>query len=78
MDIFSEHVDPARDNLRERVIEVSDGPSFILYMQDPYGFWKIRRERGQVPEHMQGEYTTVQMAREAVQTYVTNRKKAAA
>lgn len=67
-DIFA--VDPQRDLPRYRKIEVPDAPAFVLTQHDPHGFWRITRERGQVPPHLQGDYTKLAYAEQAVQAYV--------
>ena len=72
MDIFSEHTDPTRDRPRLRSIEVPNGSPFLLEQFNPNGFWRIRREHGQVPESLQGQYTTYDKAEQAVQSYIVN------
>jgi hypothetical protein len=69
-DIFDDHVDPARDYPKDREIKVPNGASFLLKQSDPHGFWRVHRERGQIPEHLKGEYTNLKMATEAVEAYV--------
>ena len=74
-DIFSEHTDPSRDLPRQRIVEVAGGTPFLLKQYDPHGFWKIHREHGQVPVHLQGEYTTIKMARQAVYAYIAEQER---
>lgn len=38
--------------------------------EDPYGFWWVSREKGQVPACLAGAYTTLEAARNAVKAYI--------
>lgn len=69
-DIFLDSHDPSRDLGRERKIEVVNEPSFILQQYDPHGFWRVRREHGQIPDKLKGDYTTFRAATEAVEGYI--------
>lgn len=69
MDIFSDHVDPTRDVPRERTIEFGTNP-FRVRADDPYGFWSIHRDKGQVPERLSGHYTSYEKAAQAVDLYI--------
>lgn len=42
---------------------------------DPYGFWVISFERGQVPASLKGQYTSIDDARKAVKTYLENKER---
>lgn len=37
---------------------------------DPYGFVKISFAKGQVPEHLRGDYTSFEEARKAIDVYL--------
>jgi hypothetical protein len=77
-DVFAdEHFDPKRDLPKERKIEVENGSPFLVRQEDPFGFWYVRREHGQVPEKLQGAYTTFGFANDAVQLHVNSQKKKA-
>ena len=65
-----------RDLPRERPQNVSENDFVVKQKpEDPYGFWWISREKGQVPEKLSGAYTTVGYAELAVKNYVENLKK---
>ena len=72
--MFAENVDPSRDLKRERKLEIAGEAAFVLKQYDPHGFWRIHREHGQVPAHLQGDYTTVKAATEAVEAYTRSQK----
>lgn len=74
-DIFSDYTDPSRDLAKVRKIEVPNGAAFVLTQHDPHGFWKITREHGQIPARLSGEYTTISMAKQAVEAYIELMKK---
>lgn len=42
---------------------------------DPYGFVEISYERGQIPEHLKGNYTSFEEARRAVDAYLIDKAK---
>lgn len=64
-----DHFDPNKDYPRIQTIDL-DNNKMVLQRTDPYGFIYIHFERGQVPEHLKGAYTTWEAAREAVRTYL--------
>lgn len=75
MDIFSDHVDPERDQPRERSIPGPNDNAFKIKCTDPYSFWTVHRERGQVPESLQGMYTSYERAALAVEVYARTLKE---
>lgn len=42
---------------------------------NPFGFWKLKLERGQLPEKYRGWYTSVDDARKAVLDYLHEKGK---
>lgn len=72
MDIFAPEFDPSRDMPSTRKVEVPNGPAFLVERKDPYGFWYVRREHGQVPAKLQGAYTSFEKAELDINTYTTN------
>lgn len=71
MDIFT---DVTRDLPKTRKLGVED-VDFQIKQHDPYGWWKVSRERGQVPAELAGWYTRPELAEAAVAAYrlkVTN------
>lgn len=43
--------------------------------EDPYGFWYISLEKGQVPEKLKGSYTTFDLAFRDVKIWLANKKE---
>lgn len=74
-DIFSEHVDPARDLPRDRQIKLETGNIYHIIQKDPYGFWHIHMDKGPVPEVLSGAYTTYGKAEKAVNKYISDTGK---
>ncbi len=64
-----ENTDPNRDEPRKKYVELENN-RLIMEREDPYGFIKIHFERGQVPEKLQGTYTTWEAARLAIKVYL--------
>lgn len=73
-DAFS--VDPKKDMPTSRPMGV-EAIDFVVKqrLEDPYGFWWIGREKGQVPEELKGAYTSPDRAQEAVRVYLNKKKK---
>lgn len=74
-DIFAPDFDPNRDMPRKRPLEIDESNDFIITQTDPYGFWYISRERGQIPDSLSGAYSSPQMARKAVESYILTKPK---
>lgn len=72
-DAFS--VDPKKDLPDVRPMKIA-GNDFVIKQrtEDPYGFWWIAREKGQVPADLSGAYTSPDRAREAVTIYLNKKK----
>ncbi len=43
--------------------------------EDPYGFWKISLEKGQLPERLKGSYTTFDQALREVNRWLKDKKE---
>lgn len=65
-DAFADKASPEKINLG---VATND---FVVKHRDddPYGFWWIGREKGQVPEHLSGAYTSSELATEAVNQHL--------
>lgn len=65
-------VDPSRDLSRKRELILNNGTKYIVEQPDgdPYGFWYIRMDHGQVPDVLSGAYTSFEKARRAVEEYL--------
>lgn len=74
MDIFS---DPERDLSSKREIVLDNGNKYHIQQDpaDPYGFWRVHMDKGQVPDHLKGAYTTYPLAKQAVELYVKNTQR---
>jgi hypothetical protein len=58
---------------RIRRLEI-DGEKWTIVASDPYGFWKIKRSSGLLPEVLQGNYTGQGLAEAAIKHYVNVKK----
>ena len=56
---------------RTRVIHLSNGNRYIVNQTDPYGFWEIHMERGQMPQILKQKFTDFEYAKRAVECYLT-------
>lgn len=72
--MFNDMPTEDRDLGRQRSIDLGNNKINIT-SSDPYGFWTISYQRGQVPESLQGNYTTHEMALKAVELYLRDKKK---
>lgn len=58
-------------DVNERLISIDLGNNKInMKRTDPYGFWTIGFDKGQVPEKLRGLYTSAEVARRAVTAYL--------
>lgn len=69
-DAFTSDKDP-----KEKIhLNLSENDFVVKHRDDdPYGFWWIGREKGQVPEELRGAYTTSELAKNAVQEYIAQK-----
>lgn len=55
-------------------LEVSNGRTLRLMPTDPYGFWVIRYDHGQLPPELaDSHYTSESAARKAVSEYIARK-----
>lgn len=68
-DVFA---DLSRDLGSSRKQNVDPNNDYVIKHRDddPYGFWWIGREKGQVPEHLTGAYTSYEYAKRALDTHL--------
>lgn len=52
------------------VLESRDQNDFNITRQDPYGFFVITRDKGNVPEKLRGQYTRQENAVSAIKDYL--------
>lgn len=70
--MLEDHFDPEKDYPRVQTIEL-DNNKLVMKRTDPYGFIYISFERGQVPEHLKGAYTTWEAAKSAINGYLADK-----
>jgi hypothetical protein len=56
---------PEDENEWLRVVD-----NFKVVMRNQYGFWEIQPMKGRTPAVLQGQYTSAEKARQAIQNYV--------
>jgi hypothetical protein len=64
-----------KDLAKVRTLSVEGGNAINISSVDPYGFWYVSWERGQLPEKLKGAYTTFSEAEKAVRTYLAEKGK---
>ena len=57
-----------------RTVELKTGNKLNLKRSDPYGFWTIHYEKGQVPVELQGQFTSDDEAMKAVNVYLSKKQ----
>lgn len=70
---FDDHVND-KDLSNERVFDLGTNKIRVI-RTDPYGFWHISFERGQLPKKLKGNYTSFDQAEKAVRAYLTERER---
>lgn len=56
-----------------RTIQLDNGSTVNIKRTDPYGFWSIHYEKGQVPQNLSGSYTSDTAAIEALKSYLSTK-----
>lgn len=74
VDQFSdaEFEDPERDIPNLRIVYTKSGRKLKLERKDPFGFVFIGWDAGNPPAELQGAYTDFDMARKALELYISN------
>jgi hypothetical protein len=62
-----------KDLSKTRTIELENGNVLYVKNTDPYGFWTVHYEHGQLPKSMRGAYTTWDYALAAVKKYLADK-----
>lgn len=65
--------DPVRDLSPQRSIEV-DGNKLNITRRDPFGWWYISWDKGQLPERLTGAYTSFELAYKEAENYLKQKK----
>jgi hypothetical protein len=66
--------DPSRDMPKTRKANVDTVNDFAMKQYDPYGFWKIHREKGgTIPDDLSGAFTSAKLAQDAINAYLNKK-----
>ena len=65
--------DMVETNSKKRVFELENGNKLHAVQSDPYGFWSLHLDKGQLPERFQGQYSTWDAVTKDVERYQTLR-----
>ena len=65
----------SKDLSSVRTVTLEDGQIMRLKRTDPFGHWHVHFDKGQVPTHLGGAYTTYPKALDAVLSYLTEKKR---
>jgi len=69
-DIFNTQSD--KDLSNDRTLKL-DNNTVHIRKSDPYGFWSISMERGQIPHKLKGHYTSFTEAEKAIMHYLNEK-----
>lgn len=58
----------------KRSLTLENGNTIHFERTDPYGFWYVHYDKGQMPEKLRGAYTSYDRARADVDSYLANLK----
>ena len=67
--------DSDKDLANIRILDLDNGNKIKVTREDPYGFWYVSYEKGQIPESLKGSYTSFDEAQKAINTYLINKKR---
>lgn len=70
--------DMVETSSKKRVFELENGNKLHAVQSDPYGFWALHLDKGQLPERFQGQYTNFDAVVKDVERYCTLRDLAKA
>lgn len=73
MQDFTE-IEGDKDLGNKRSLTLENGNKIYFERKDPYGFWYIHYDKGQMPEKLRGAYTSYDRAKLAVDSYLANLK----
>ena len=63
----------ASENLR--TVTLSNGNKIHFERTDPYGLWSVHYDKGPMPSHLTGSFTSFAKALDAVENYLANKKE---
>ena len=56
--------------VNKRAVTLKNGNTINFVRSDPYGFWTVHYEKGQMPDHLTGQFTSYDRAETAVKAYL--------
>ena len=62
-----------KDLSNDRTMKLNNNMVHV-YKQDPYGFWFVKLEKGQIPDKLKGAFTSFYEAEKAVTYYYRDEK----
>lgn len=68
--------DLANDLSRTRIFELDNGNKLYAKQTDPYGFWYLNLDKGQLPDRFKGAYSTWDALKMDVDRYQVIRQNA--
>lgn len=71
-EMFDDKTD--KDLLSDRVFDLGNN-KLHLKKEDPYGLWYIHFEKGQIPAHLKGAYTSFWEGEKAVKVYLADKSR---
>ncbi len=60
---------------RRRQVELPNGNKYHIECRDPYGFWFIHMDKGQIPDRLSGAYTSADQAVSDINRYLATKPK---
>lgn len=70
---FDAHSDPERD-IPSRITMPLDGNVLVIQRYDPYGFWRMHLEKGNLPGKYTGQYTDIRFIKSDAAKYIAERE----
>lgn len=70
--------DMVETNSRKRVFALENGNKLWAVQSDPYGFWALHLDKGQLPDQFKGQYTNFDAVVKDVERYTHLRDMAKA
>jgi hypothetical protein len=65
----------SKDLDSKRSLTLENGNKIYIERKDPYGFWDIHYDKGQIPDSLKGKFTSYDRAEHAVKVYLSEKAK---
>jgi hypothetical protein len=59
----------------QRTLTLPSGNKIHFERTDPYGLWSVHYDKGPMPSHLTGSFTSFARALDAVEHYLANKKE---